>query len=58
MYSIFVALAYLKDARKPPIEVGYADSYGGAVDLIKRWASIRSHMENLSYFRVVKRYYV
>ena len=58
VYSTFVALAYLKDACKPPIEIGYADSYGDAADLIKRWASTRSHMGNISYFQVVKRYYV
>ena len=58
MYSTFVALAYLRDARKPPIEVGYAPSYKDAADLIKRWAAIRSHTENISYFRVEERYYV
>lgn len=58
VYSMFVALAYPKDACEPPIEIGYADSYVDAADLIKRWVSIRSHMENISYFRVVKRYYV
>lgn len=58
VYSVFVALAYLKDASKPPIEIGYADSYGDAADLVKRWVSVRSHVENISYFRVVKRYYV
>lgn len=35
MYSTFVALAYLRDARKTPIEVGYAPSYKDAADLIK-----------------------
>lgn len=58
MYSIFVALAYLRDARKLPIEIGYASSYKDAADLIKRWAAIRSHMENISYFRVEERCYV
>lgn len=58
MYSTFVALAYLRDARKPPIEVGYAPSYKDASDLIKKWAAIRSHTENISYFRVEERYYV
>lgn len=58
MYSIFVALAYLRDARKSPIEVGYASSYKDAADLVKRWAAIRSHTENIGYFRVEERYYV
>lgn len=58
MYSTFVALAYLKDAHKPPIEVGYANSYKSAADLIRRWASIRPHVENISYFKVEERYYV
>lgn len=58
MYSTFVALAYLKDAHKPPIEIGYSPSYNGASDLIKRWAAIRSHVENISYFKVEERYYV
>nr|DAW96426.1 MAG TPA: hypothetical protein [Caudoviricetes sp.] len=58
MYSTFVALAYLRDVSKPPIEVGYSSSYEGASDLIKRWAAIRSHTENISYFRVEERYYV
>ena len=57
MYETFVALAYLRDVRKPPIEVGYASSYKDAADLIKRWAAIRSHTENISYFRVEERYY-
>ena len=43
---------------KPPIEVGYAPSYKDAADLIRRWAAIRSHTENISYFRVEERYYV
>lgn len=58
MYSTFVALAYLKDAHKPPIEVGYAPAYEGASNLIRRWAAIRSHVENIAYFRVEERYYV
>lgn len=58
MYSTFVALAYLRDARKPPIEVGYASSYKDAADLVKKWSAIRSHVENISYFRVEERYYV
>lgn len=58
MYSTFVALAYLRDVRKPPIEIGYESSYRDAADLIKRWATIRSHMENIGYFRVEERYYV
>lgn len=58
MYSIFVALAYLRDVRKSPIEVGYASSYKDAADLVKRWAAIRSRTENISYFRVEERYYV
>lgn len=58
MYSTFVALAYLRDECKPPVEVGYASSYKDAADLIKRWVTIRSHMENISYFRVEERYYV
>ena len=53
-----MALAYLRDARKPPIEIGYESSYKDAADLIKRWAAIRSHTENISYFRVEERYYV
>lgn len=58
MYGTFVALVYLRDVRKPPIEIGHASSYRDAADLIKRWAAIRSHMENVSYFRVEERYYV
>ena len=58
MYGTFVVLAYLRDARKPPIEIGYESSYKDAADLIKRWAAIRSHMENIGYFRVEERYYV
>ena len=58
MYGTFVALAYLKDVGKPPIEVGYAPSYDKAADLIKRWAAIRSHVENICYFKVEERYYV
>ena len=58
MYSTFVALAYLRDVHKPPIEVGYASSYKDASDLIKRWASIRSHVENIAYFKIEERYYV
>lgn len=58
MYSTFVALAYLRRSDKPPIEVGYAPSYKEASDLIKRWAAIRSHVGNISYFRVEERYYV
>lgn len=58
MHSVFVALAYLRDARKPPIEIGYASSYKDVVDLIERWVAIRSHTENISYFRVEERYYV
>ena len=57
MYSTFVALAYLKDAHKPPIEIGYSTTYEGASNLIGRWAAIRSHTENISYFRVEERYY-
>lgn len=58
MYGTFVALAYLKDAHEPPIEVGYSITYEGASNLIRRWAAIRSHVENVSYFRVEERYYV
>lgn len=58
MYSTFVALAYLRDARKPPIEIGYESSYKDAADLIRRWAAIRSRTENISYFHVEERYYV
>ncbi len=58
MYSTFVALAYLRGANKPPIEVGCAPSYKDAADLIKKWATIRSHTENIGYFRVEERYYV
>lgn len=58
MYGTFVALAYLRHGDKSPIEVGYASSYKDAADLIKRWAAIRSHAENISYFRVEERYYV
>ena len=58
MYSTFVALAYLRYSSKPPVEVGYASSYKDAADLIKRWAAIRAHTENISYFRVEERYYV
>ena len=58
MYSVFVALAYLRDERKPPIEIGYASSYKDAADLVRRWGAVRSHMENISYFRVEERYYV
>lgn len=58
MYGTFVALAYLRDARKPPIEIGYESSYKDAADLVKRWAAIRSHTENVSYFRIEGRYCV
>lgn len=58
MYGAFVALAYLRGARRPPIEIGYASSYKDAADLIKRWAAVRSHTENVSYFRVEEGYYV
>lgn len=58
MYGAFVALAYLRGARKSPIEIGYASSYKDAADLVKRWAAIRSRMENISYFRVEERYCV
>lgn len=58
MYSVFVALAYLRDERKPPIEIGYASSYKDAADLVRRWGAVRSHTENISYFRVEERYYV
>lgn len=58
MYGTFVALAYLKHEGKPPIEIGYAPTYDGAQQLVKRWAAIRSHVENISYFRIEERYYV
>ena len=58
MYETFVALAYLRHGDKPPIEVGYASSYKDAADLIRQWAAIRSHTENIGYFRVEERYYV
>lgn len=58
MYETFVALAYLRHGDKPPIEVGYATSYGRAAELICEWAAIPSHVKNISYFRVEKRYYV
>lgn len=58
MYETFVALAYLRHGDKPPIEVGYASSHKDAADLIRRWAAIRSHTENIGYFRVEERYYV
>lgn len=59
MYETFVALAYLRHGDKPPIEVGYASSsYKDAEDLIRQWAAVRSHTENISYFRVEERYYV
>ena len=58
MYGTFVALGYLKDVSKPPIEIGYAPNYDAAAQLVKRWAAIRSHVDNVSYFRVEERYYV
>ena len=58
MYETFVALAYLRHGGKPPIEVGYATSYDDAANLIRKWASIPSHVKNISYFRVERRYYV
>ena len=58
MYSTFVALAYLRDARKPPIEVGYANSYDDAASLIRKWAAVPSHTRNIAYFKVERRYYV
>lgn len=58
MYKTFVALAYLRHDNKPPIEVGYANSYDDAANLIRKWAAIPSHVRNISYFRVEKRCYV
>lgn len=58
MYEAFVALAYLRHDDKPPIEVGYAMSYDKAADLIRKWALIPSHVKDVSYFRVERRYYV
>lgn len=58
MYETFVALAYLRHGDKPPIEVGYANSYDDAANLIRKWAAIPSHIKNISYFRVEKRCYV
>lgn len=55
MCEFFVALAYLRHGDKSPIEVGYASSYRGAADLIRRWASVRSRTENVGYFRVEER---
>lgn len=58
MYETFVALAYLRHGDNPPIEVGYATSYDEAAELIRKWASVPSHVKNISYFRVERRYYV
>lgn len=59
MYETFVALAYLRHGDKPsPIEVGYATSYGRAAELVREWAAVPSHVRNIAYFRVEKRYYV
>lgn len=58
MYETFVALAYLRHGSKPPIEVGYATSYDKAAELIRRWAAVPTHVCNIAYFRVERRYYV
>ena len=58
MYETFVALAYLKHGDKPPIEVGYATSYDKAADLIRKWAKVSSHTQNIAYFKVERRYNV
>lgn len=58
MYETFVALAYLRHGDKPPIEVGYANSYNDAANLIRKWAAIPSHIKSISYFKVEKRCYV
>ena len=58
MYETFVALAYLRHGDKPPIEVGYANSYDKAAELIRKWVSVSSHTKNVAYFRVERRYYV
>ena len=58
MYETFVALAYLRHGDKPPIEVGYANSYGDAASLIHKWAAVPSHTRNIAYFKVERRYYV
>lgn len=58
MYETFVALAYLRHGDKPPIEVGYANSYDDAASLIRKWAAVLSHTRNIAYFKVERRYYV
>lgn len=58
MYETFVALAYLRHGDKPPVEVGYATSYGKAADLVREWAAMPVRVRDIAYFRVEKRYYV
>lgn len=58
MYETFVALAYLRHGDKPPVEVGYASSYGKAADLVREWSSMPERVRDIAYFRVEKRYYV
>lgn len=58
MYETFVALACLRHGDKPPIEVGYANSYDKAAELVRKWAAVPSHTRNVAYFKVERRYYV
>lgn len=58
MYETFVALAYLRHGDKSPIELGYANSYDDAANLIRKWAAVPLHTRNISYFKVEERYYV
>ena len=58
MYETFVALAYVKHGDRSPVEVGYATSYDGAAELIRKWAAVPAHVCDIAYFRVERRYYV
>lgn len=58
MFDTFVVLAYLRDRSKPPVEIGYSHSYGDAQSFIREWVAIRSHVENVEYFRIERREYV
>ena len=58
MYKTFVALAYLRHSDEPPVEIGYASSYGRASELVKEWASNPHRVKNIAYFRIEGRFYV
>ena len=58
MFDTFVVLAYFRDRSKRPIEIGYEPSYDDAQSFIREWAAIRSHVENVEYFRIERRQYV